>query len=318
MLIKRKYLFLLYFIFGMSIQPFLQPTHFTKSDHWKLQRKELIFGTGVSNFLGDLGGLNRQGTHFSPVDIDWNTTRPTGYLGFRYRFLPWFATKATILYAVLKGDDIWTNEPFRRNRNLSFRTHLFEVSQQFEWIFYSNERFGARHKIYGLKGMNNKNTVAYLITGFSGFRYIPQGPSEGDWVNLRPLRTEGQGLIGGGEEYKKIGIGIPVGLGYKFGIDALWRMSFELTYTQTFTDYLDDESGIYFYNDLIAASYGTTSAYFADPSSGAFPSWTSAGESRGDPAHKDGYIFLNISFVRNITYKSIGRMKWDYKRRCRL
>lgn len=301
----------------MSTGSFLQPTHFTKSDHWKLQRKEIILGVGATNFLGDLGGLNRSGTHYFPVDIDWNTTRPSGHIGFRYRFRPWFATKTLIQYGVLKGDDGLTNEPFRRNRNLSFRTHLFELSQHIEWIFYSNERFGARHKIYGVKGMRNKNTVAYLFTGVSGFGFIPQGPSDGGWVNLRPLHTEGQGLTGGGLEYKKIGIGIPFGLGFKIGIDALWRMSFELTYTQTFTDYLDDVSGTYFDNSLIEASYGSTSAYFADPSSGAFPSWTSTGESRGDPTHDDGYLFLNISFVRNITYKSHGRIKWDYKRRYR-
>jgi len=317
-MVDRKFLLLFIFSCGIGMPVFLQPTHFTKSDHWKLQRKELILGTGVSNFLGDLGGLNKSGTHYLPVDIDWNTTRPVGGFGFRYRFLPWFATKTTIQYAVLKGDDVWTNEPFRRNRNLSFRTHLFEVSQQIEWIFYSNERFGARHKIYGLKGMNNKNTVAYLITGISGFGFIPQAPIEGGWINLRPLHTEGQGLKGGGQEYKKIGFGIPMGIGYKVGIDALWRISFELTYTQTFTDYLDDVSGVYFDNALIEASYGSTSAYFADPSSGAFPTWTAAGESRGDPLHKDGYLFLNIAFVRNITYKGNGRIKWDYKRRYRL
>lgn len=317
-MIDRKYLLLFIFSCGIGAPVFLQSTHFTKSDHWRLQRKEIIFGTGASNFLGDLGGLNKSGTHYLPVDIDWNTTRPVGGFGFRYRFLPWLATKTTIQYAVLKGDDVWTNEPFRRNRNLRFRTHLFELSLQMEWILYSNEEFGARHKIYGLKGMHHKNTALYLITGLSGFGYIPQAPFEGGWINLRPLHTEGQGLKGGGEEYKKIGFGIPMGIGYKFGITNLWRLSFELTYTQTFTDYLDDVSGLYFDKDLIEASYGSTSAYFSDRSSGAFPDWTAAGKSRGDSAHKDGYIFLNIAFVRNITYKGNGKSKWDYKRRYRL
>jgi len=318
MWIKQKYALFLIFLLGIGQTAFLQPTHFTKSDHWKLQRKEIIFGVGATSFLGDLGGLNRQGTHYFPVDIDWNTTRAGGHIGFRYRFQPWFATKALVQYGVLKGDDIWTNDPFRRNRNLSFRTHLFELSQQLEWIIFSNEQFGARHKIYGLNGMNNKNTVLYLITGITGFGYIPQGSGEGGWTNLRPLHTEGQGLIGGGTPYKKIGLGIPMGIGYKIGIDALWRLSFELIYTQTFTDYLDDVSGNYFDNDLIEASYGSTSAYFADRSSGAFPTWTTAGEQRGDPTHKDGYFFLNISFVRNVTYQGSGRIKWNYKRRYRL
>ncbi|NOQ74448.1 MAG: hypothetical protein GQ574_20730 [Crocinitomix sp.] len=314
---KRIYLLVL-LLFVLSTSGYSQGSHFTRSDHWKTQRKELIFGAGASNFLGDLGGLNRIGTHYIPVDIDWNTTRPSGHVGFRYRFASMWATKTLIQYAVLKGDDALTNEPARRNRNLSFRTHLFELSQHIEFLFFSNERYGARHKIYGLKGMRNKNTVAYLFTGVTGFGFIPQGPGDGGWTNLRPLHTEGQGLTGGGTEYKKIGLGIPIGIGYKIGLDPLWRMSFELSYTQTFTDYLDDVSGLYFDNDLIQASYGSTSAYFADPSTGAFPTWTHTGELRGDSKHKDGYLFLNISFIRNITDMRSGRIKWKYKRRYKL
>jgi len=295
-----------------------QPTNFTKSDHWIHQKKEIIFGVGASNFLGDLGGLNRTGTHYLPLDMEWNVTRPSGHLGFRYRFSQWWATKTLVQYAVLKGDDALTNEPSRRNRNLSFRTHLFELSQHIEFIFYGNERFGARHKIYGLKGMRNKNTITYLFTGVTGFGYIPQGPGDGGWTNLRPLKTEGQGLPGGGKQYGPISWGIPMGIGAKIGLDKLWRLSIELSYTQTFTDYLDDVSGVYYDNDLIQHHYGSTSAYFADPSTGAFPTWTHAGELRGDAKHKDGYIFANVSFVRNITYKRTGRIKWKYKRRYKL
>lgn len=106
------------------------------------QKKELIFGVGASKFLGDLGGVNRQGTHWLPIDMEWNVTRPSGHIGFRYRFASLWVTKTLFQYAVLKGDDALTNEPFRRNRNLAFRTHLLELSQHIEFIFYSDERFG--------------------------------------------------------------------------------------------------------------------------------------------------------------------------------
>lgn len=291
---------------------YAQPSHFTTSDYWMSQKKELIFGVGASNFLGDLGGLDRIGTHFSPLDLEWNVTRPSGHIGFRYRFRPWFATKSMFQYAVLKGDDALTNEPSRRNRNLSFRTHLFEFSQNLEWIFFSYERFGKRYNIPGLKGIRNKNTVAYLFGGVAGFLYIPQGPGGGGWTNLRPLKTEGQGLPGAEREkgYGLFSLGLPVGIGFKFGLDQIWRMSVELSYTQTFTDYLDDVSGTYYDNDVIRDNYGGTAAYFADPSNGEFPTWTHPGELRGDSRHKDGYVFLNVSFVRNITYKRTKRINW--------
>ena len=283
---------------------------------WKREKKEFLFGVGASNFLGDLGGLDKIGTHYVPVDIDWNTTRPCGHVGYRFRLGPRFATKTLFQYSILKGDDALTNEPSRRNRNLSFRTHLIEFSQHIELILFNfSNNGGSRYKIWGLKGVRNQNKTLYLYTGVSGFGFIPQGPGDGGWTNLRPLHTEGQGLTGGGKEYKKIGLGIPVGIGYKLAIDQLWRISFELSYTQTFTDYLDDVSGVYFDNDAILESYGSTSAYFADPSKGAFPTWTTAGELRGDSKHKDGYMYLNVSFVRNLSAKGMKRVKFKYRRR---
>lgn len=294
---------------------FTQPTNFTTSDYWKHQRKEILFGVGATNFLGDLGGLNRIGTDYSPADLEWVVTRPSGHIGYRYRFRPWFLTKSLLSYGILKGDDALTNEPARHYRNLKVRTHIFEFSQQLEMIIFNNEHFGKRYKIYGLKGHRNKNTLVYLITGFSVFGYIPQGPGDGGWTNLRPLHTEGQGLPGGPNPYKFINCGIPLGVGTKIGIDALWRLTFELTYTKTFTDYLDDVSSVYYDNSAIEANYGSTAAYFADPSSGEFSNWTNPGEMRGDSKQKDAYFFFNVSMVRNVTYKRSKKLKFQYRAR---
>lgn len=287
-------------------------TNFTTSDYWKKQRKEFIFGIGATNFLGDLGGLNRVGTDYSFMDLEWVTTRPSGHIGFRFRMRPWIATKTIIQYGVLRGSDQLTQEPYRRNRNLSFKTHLIEASQHLELIFYNNEHYGKRNNIKGLKGMKNKNTLAYFIFGITGFAYIPQSQ---DGVNLRPLNTEGQGLPGGPKDYGLLNWGLPFGLGYKFGLDMVWRMSFELTYTKTFTDYLDDVSGEYYDNAAIQQAYGDEAAYYADPSEGQFPNWTYPGEMRGDSKQKDAYFFFNVSFVRNLQHKRYGTVKWKYRAR---
>lgn len=292
-----------------------QPTNFTTSDYWKHQRKEIYFGVGASNFLGDLGGLNRIGTDYSPMDLEWALTRPSGHVGFRYRLKPWLTTKTHLQYGILKGDDALTQEPSRHYRNLRVRTHLFEVAQHFELIIFNNEHFGKRYKLHGLKGMRNKNTLVYLIGGFSFFGFIPQGPGDGGWTNLRPLNTEGQGLPGGPQPYKFYNFGIPMGGGVKIGIDALWRITFELTYTKTFTDYLDDVSSVYYDNSAIEVAYGPTAAYFADPSTGEFANWTNPGEMRGDSKQKDAYLFFNVSFARNITYKRSKKLKFQYRAR---
>ncbi|MEX1002149.1 MAG: hypothetical protein WDZ35_08550 [Crocinitomicaceae bacterium] len=287
-------------------------TNFTTSDYWKGQRKEFFFGVGVTNFLGDLGGLDRIGTDYSFIDLEWATTRPSGHIGYRYRLKPWIATKTILQYGMLMGSDRLTNEPARRNRNLSFKTHLVELSQHLEFIIYNNEHYGKRHQIRGLKGMRNKNTLVYLFSGITGFLYMPMaqgGPF------LRPLHTEGQGLPGGPEPYGLFSWGIPFGTGVKIGLDRIWRISFELSYTKTFTDYLDDVSSVYYDNAAIEAAYGAEAAYWADPSNGPFDTWTAPGEMRGDSKHKDAYFFFNISLVRNLQQAKSKKIKWKYRAR---
>lgn len=308
-------LFLVLVAVSVEYTSYAQPTHFTTNSYWKHQRKEIIFGIGASNFLGDLGGLNRIGTDYSPLDIDFAVTRPSGHFGFRYRLRPWVSNKTLISYAILKGDDALTSEPARRNRNLKFRSHLFELTTQFEVIIFNSEEFGHRYKPMGVKGVKHRNKLLYLFAGGTFFGYIPQGPGDGGWTNLRPLHTEGQGLPGGPKQYQNFNFGIPMGVGFKLGLDALWRMTFELTYTKTFTDYIDDVSTVYYDNAAIEAAYGGTAAYFADPSAGYFPTWTDPGEMRGDSGEKDAYLMFNVSFTRNITYKRNRGKKWQYRAR---
>ena len=89
-------LFLVCAAFSFENVSFAQPTHFTTNKYWKHQRKEIIFGIGASNFLGDLGGLNRIGTDYSPMDIDFAVTRPSGHFGIRYRLKPWISNSVAI------------------------------------------------------------------------------------------------------------------------------------------------------------------------------------------------------------------------------
>ena len=292
---------------------FAQPnTNFTTSDYWKGQRKEFFFGIGATNFLGDLGGLDRIGTDYSFIDLEWATTRPSGHIGYRYRLKPWISTKTILQYGLLMGSDQLTNEPARHYRNLNFKTHLVELSQHIELIIFNNEHYGKRHSIRGLKGMRNKNDLVYVFSGITGFLFIPMSQ---DGTMLGPLNTEGQGLPGGPDDYGLFNWGIPFGMGWKIGLDRIWRLSFELSYTKTFTDYLDDVSGVYYDNSAIEAAYGADAAHYADPSSGVFQGWTGEGEMRGDSKHKDAYFFFNISIVRNLQQARYKKIKWRYKAR---
>ncbi|MEP1070028.1 MAG: hypothetical protein ABJG99_14830 [Crocinitomicaceae bacterium] len=303
----KKLLYILSFLWIVG-PCFGQPTNFTTNDYYKHQRKEIFFGVGATNVLSDLGGLNRVGTDYSFIDLEWGETRFGAHLGFRYRLRPLWSTKTILQYGWFSGDDKRTQEPYRHNRNLNFSTHMVELSQHLEFIIFNNEHFGKRHSIKGLRGMRNKNTLIYAFSGITGFLYMPMakgGPF------LRPIGTEGQGKPGGPKKYGLFNYGVPFGMGCKIGIDALWRMTFELSYTKTFTDYFDDVSGVYY--DFEGNGFATPAE--ADPSSGAFATWTDPGEIRGDSKQKDAYFFFNISAVRNITYKRTKKIKWKFKAR---
>jgi len=278
-----------------------------------MNKHEIFFALGATQFLGDLGGRNQIGTQKSLADIDFNSTRIGGGIGYRFRFHPRFATSTQLYFGLLDGKDSNTDEIIRRSRNLSFRSPILELSQRLEFILLANEKVGARYKIKGLRGMRPKSDVLYIFSGISGFYFNPQTQINGDWTNLRPLRTEGQGLPGGVEEYGKFNYGIPFGLGFRLAIGNFWRIGMEFSYNKTFTDYIDDVSTDYYDPAILAAEVGDDAVYAANPSIENH-SWFTTGMQRGNPNDNDAYFFANITLTRNITYpkkRGGNRIKWQ-------
>ena len=101
--------------------------------------KYILGGVGACNFLGELGGANQIGTHFVK-DLEFNMTRPSGSLGFRYKYNRFFALSGGLYYCLVSGSDATTKDPARQNRNLSFRSNIFELSGQGEFYFTKEKR----------------------------------------------------------------------------------------------------------------------------------------------------------------------------------
>ena len=49
---------------------FAQHTNFNTQRNWSLNKKEILFGLGATQFTGDLGGRNQIGKDYSLADID--------------------------------------------------------------------------------------------------------------------------------------------------------------------------------------------------------------------------------------------------------
>ncbi len=284
----------------------------------KKPRPEFIIGVGASNFLGELGGANQIGTFFVR-DLEFKATRPSAQIAIRKKFNSRFAVKGGYYYQLLSGDDKLTKEPFRNNRNLHFRSSIHEVSGQLEF-FFTKEQQGHRYQIKNAKGMKSYNFQAYGFVGVGGIFYNPQAKYKGNWVNLQPLGTEGQGLPGGPKKYSRFSVVIPYGLGVKDAITKEWSIGLEIGMRKTFTDYIDDVSGVYYDNAAIRTAHGDMAADLADPSLLNYPEslggasvaayQTNPGEVRGHSKHKDAYMFINVTASYKIPAKRRTRSKF--------
>lgn len=216
---------------------------------------EVGLGIGPLFFLGDLGGNPGVGKSTWLKDVQFPLTRlakgiyanvyPTEWLGFR----------VAINQGRLEGydsviKDKGGDERFRKDRNLQFRTSLFEgyaALEIYPTVFF--ERYD------GLKGKFRP----YGLIGIGAFRfnpkakyYAPDGSSK--WVALQPLRLEGQGFAEYPDRkpYSLTQVEIPLGFGFKYYVKENMYVGFEILHRQTFTDYVDDVSTTYIDNNLFS------------------------------------------------------------------
>lgn len=222
---------------------------------WKRYRREVFISLGASNLLGDLGGANNIGTN-GILDFDFPSIRPALNLGYIYRIGQRFDLKSSFTYAWVSGNDKYTLEKFRNHRNLSFRSPILQLHTQMEF-FIIREREGHKYDIQGVKGWSNIRIAAYVFIGGGLYYFNPRAkytdPKNGDnkWYSLRPLSTEGEGLIPTRKKYSLIQPTIPVGVGFKYAINKNTSVGIEYSLYKTFTDYVDDCSTTYFDTDYL-------------------------------------------------------------------
>ena len=314
MLNNKNYILVLLISGGISFNS-LYSQALARPNAWKKYRKEVTLSVGASGFLGDLGGRNTIGKDNSPVDLEFSKTRVAVSAGFRYKLNKNINWNSSFNFLSLAGDDKLTTEQYRNNRNLNFKSNIYELATRVEFGISSFKRPG----VYSLKKslVRTSKTRAYELLGFVGigvFYFNPKGidPSTNKYVSLQPLHTEGQGLPGGPKQYKRVSISLPVGVALHVILNKYWSVGMELCYRKTFTDYIDDVSTTYYDKAALEAAYGPTSALMSDPSKGDIPGASSpAGDGtraqRGDK-DKDSYMSLQVTVGRFFPPKR-GRTK---------
>ena len=313
-MLKKNHISLLLIIAGISCNS-LYSQALARPNAWKKYKREVLIQVGASGFLGDLGGRNTVGKDNSPADLELAATRPAVSLAYRYKLNKNINWHSSFNYLLLSGNDKLTAEQYRSNRNLNFRSSVYELSTRIEFGISSFKRVG----VYRLKKslLRPSKTRAYELIGFVGvgaFYFNPKGidPTTGKYIALQPLHTEGQGLPGGPKQYKKVSISLPVGIAFHTILNKYWSVGLEFCYRKTFTDYIDDVSGTYYDKTALTDAYGPTSALMSDPSKGDIPTASSPAADgsraqRGD-RNKDSYMSLQITVGRFFPPKH-GRTK---------
>lgn len=304
------------------------------AQRWKRQRYEWVAALGATQFLGDVGGRNQIGSDWF-FDLDAASTRYVANVGFRYKISQYVSAKTGLSFGEVYGDDQYTQEPFRNNRNIHFRSPIVEWATQIE-VSWMREQIGSRYKIRRVRGRGRKGSRVFVY-GFAGVALLYMNPMarvnrDGKWHSLRKHNTEGQGFVPSRKQYSNWQFTIPFGIGMKYSLDKKSSIGLEYGLRKTFTDYMDDVSTTYVYTaegarrdpgaaQVIsnALNYDDVSRALADPSLAPVPEGIDAfqgacstcpGQQRGDPTDLDSYMFLMITYQRKIRTTRKGLPKF--------
>jgi hypothetical protein len=282
---------------------------------------------GGSFFLGDLGGNKGKGTNFLK---DWNYETFTLASGAYFSMYPvnWGGIRAQVNHLKLSGDDALINttginELWRKQRNLDFKTNVFEAAALVE--LYPTLMFGTDPE-------NEPRFRPYLLAGAGMFKFNPKGSlkdASGNkiWHDLHPLRTEGQGMPEYPESkpYNLTQLNLPYGGGVKYFFSERVNASVELLYRKTFTDYIDDVSLKYIdytkFAKYLPGAQASLATKLSDKAKGIiYPGMTRypGGTQRGDLKDADAYftVVAKIGFRLGPIYESSFARRAARQTRC--
>ncbi|MBS1510083.1 MAG: hypothetical protein JST86_04535 [Bacteroidetes bacterium] len=258
---------------------------------------EVGASAGFMNCFTDLGGGKGPGKKFIK-DLNVGNTEPEGSIYWSMAYHNAVALRTEAVWGVVKASDaalknVKDNSDGRYFRNLSFRSTIFEISLVSEI-----------HPLYFRKyTLSDKlpKISPYLLGGIGYFQFNPRAKLNGQWQDLRPLNTEGEGFAEYPDRkiYKLKQINFPVGAGFKYKLSDEMNFSVECVYRILNTDYLDDVSTTYVDKTLF-------SKYFAgdelDKAQALYnrqgeidPNYKPvAGDVRGNPKNNDAYFSVNF------------------------
>jgi len=227
---------------------------------------------GGSYYIGD---LNRFG-HFQQTQL-------AGGLIYRYNIHPRLTLRGNFTYGSVQGSDALAKDALLKNRNLSFKSDIFEIAGGFEFSYFPFQLGNDRYK-----------ATAYLIAEIGMFKMNPKTYFNGEWIELQPMGTEGQGSdLNPKKKYPLYQLTVPLGFGAKFAFGKRVTLRVEYGIRKTFTDYLDDvKADSYADFTRLEDANGPLAATLSNKSLDG-----NVYGKRGTSATKDWYAFFGASFT---------------------
>lgn len=238
---------------------------------------------GCSYYIGELN----PSSHFNSL------TRPAGGVVFRHNFNLRFALAANIYFGSIQGIDARSSSFEQQQRNLSFRSPLYELGCRGEFNFIEYKIGDEKHEF-----------TPFMFLGVAVFNFNPKASYGNQWIALQPLKTEGQS-----KAYRKTQMSIPFGAGVRINLAKRVGLVAEWGMRKTFTDYLDDVSTVYADPAQLKADNGAISAAVADRSG---TGSSNIGRQRGNPRNKDWYSFAGLTLTFQLVDKPDHCSSYNY------
>ena len=269
---------------------------------------------GLMNCLTDLGGNKGIGKK-SLKDLNIGKTNFGGsfYLSANYKYAIGLRAEAT--FGQVSADDkvlakVKTTTYGRYDRNLSFRSNIteFMLAAEIHPLYIIN-KYDDDH--------DNEPPLfsPYLLAGIGFFSFNPQAQYNGKWIDLQPLRTEGQGFTQYPDRkpYSLNQTCIPLGIGVKYELGSAFNVRAEFVFRILHTDYLDDVSTTYidpvnFSLNGFSGNKLTNALILNDRKKELDPTnFSMEGDQRGNPSNNDSYFTFNVKIGYIIGREPIRR-----------
>ncbi len=284
---------------------------------------------GMMSSVTDVGGASSDSkVYFN----EWNKFNTCAglYVGMMYQDFLGIRLQGT--WGKVQGNDFDItgrsgNQISKKYRNLNFQTKIVELALLAEF-----HPLMLRYYEDGPPRLS-----PYLTAGIGYFSFNPQAYFDGKYIDLRPLRLEGQDMTEYPDktQYKTSQVNVPLGIGVRYEINDFMNVRFEFLHRVLFTDYLDNASSRKWINPALFDKYlSPVQAAYAkvlyDPRlpvpeeywvrSQGKPDYKFPPARRGNPDDNDAYLSFNlrIGFTLGRTSSgSGGSLNSFYKRSTR-